>query len=390
MSADWTPPGHIKRFWVERRARKYHDPIQKLAYLQRAADRGTEPCIGGRKSLRWCLLLAVITLLFVGARMQTITDVNAGFLRDTPTSKTSEVKSVPSAAPKVNPLDAAWLVEYGKDHEIYSNGLRIETRYCRPNQPRSYVIFRNGVASERRSKAAGIVFHTTESAQAPFTADQNDDLTRFGRNLLDYVSQKQAYHYMIDRFGRVFRIVPETDSANHAGNSVWAYQDEVYLNLNHSFLGVAFEAHTQDLYEGCYLNPSQIHSGHLLVEILVSKYQIPLSNCITHAQVSVDPNGMNLGFHTDGSGNFPFQELGLPNNYELPIPSLFVFGFDFDSRLLSLTGTRMWKGLLLADERLRRTADSQQLSIGQYKEILRGRYRTSMAKLKALGIIKEN
>ena len=50
---------------------------------------------------------------------------------------------------------------------------------------------------------------------------------------------------MIDRFGRVFRIVRESDSANHAGNSVWADQHWVYVNLNESFFGVAFEAQTQ-------------------------------------------------------------------------------------------------------------------------------------------------
>jgi hypothetical protein len=99
---------------------------------------------------------------------------------------------------------------------------------------------------------------------------------------------------------------------------------------------------------------------------------------------------MTIGYHTDGSGNFPFKELGIPNNYELPIPSLYLFGFDFDSRFLTLTGTRVWKGLLLADERLRRDADSQHLSIGQYKENLREKYRASIETLKTLGIIKEN
>ena len=82
--------------------------------------------------------------------------------------------------------------------------------------------------------------------------------------------------------------------------------------------------------------------------------------------------------------------LGIPDNYALPIPSLFLFGFDFDSRFLTLTGTRMWKGLLLADEQLRRDANLQHLSIGQHKEILRERYRASIATLKTLGIIKEN
>jgi hypothetical protein len=281
-------------------------------------------------------------------------------------------------------------VEQRSDYEVYSNGLRIENRYLKPNVHRSYVFFRNGKPGERYSKPAGIVFHTSESLQAPFESDQNNNLTRIGRDLLTYVSREQCYHFLIDRFGRVFRIVPETDVANHAGYSVWADQEKVYLNLNHSFLGVSFEAQTRDINQGLYLSPSQIHSGHLLVEMLVSKHNIPLSNCVTHAQVSVDPDTMTIGHHTDGSGDFPFQELGIPDNYSLPIPSLFLFGFNYDARFLTLSGTRMLKGLISADERLRREAELQHLPIDQHKQVLQEKYRASIATLKNLGIIKEN
>ncbi len=381
MSADWTPPGHLRNFSIELKARKYRDPIQKLAYLRRAVKKNR---LNWKLSGHWKAPLFLLVFLFIGVRGQTVTNVRAGLPQEKLRPETSEVPEAPVL------LGPAWLVEHGTDHDVYSNGLRIENRFLAPNEPRSYVIFRNGSPSERRSKPAGIIFHTSESAQAPFAADENGNLTRIGRDLLEYISRKQAYHFVIDRFGRVFRIVPETDVANHAGNSVWADQEGVYLNLNHSFLGVSFEAHTRTLDEGFYLNASQIHSGHLLVEMLVGKYNIPLRNCVTHAQVSVDPNTMTIGYHTDGSGNFPFKEIGIPNNYELPVPSMYLFGFDFDSHFLMLAGTRMWKGLLLADEQLRREADSQHLSIGQHKEILRERYRTSIAMLKTLGIIKEN
>jgi hypothetical protein len=391
MSADWTPPGILRFFSIEWRARQYCDPVKKLAYLQRAAKKGTSGA-GRGILLHWYskAVLFVLVFLFVGVRVQTVTDVKAGLPRGEQATKTSRIGASPVLTRNSGSLEPAWLVEHGRNYDVYSNGLRIENEFARPNAPRSYVVFRNGVPGELHSKPAGIIFHTSESALAPFTVDENDKLTRIGRDLLIYVSRKQAYHFMIDRFGRVFRIVPETDVANHAGYSVWADTEGAYLNLNHSFLGISFEAHTKDLYEGFYLNASQIHSGHLLVEMLVNKYKIPLRNCITHAQVSVDPINMTIGYHTDGSGNFPFQEMGIPNNYELPIPSLYLFGFDFDSRFLTLTGTRIWKGLLSADERLRREADSQHLSIGQHKEILRERYQKSIATLKTLGIIKEN
>lgn len=387
MSADWTPPGFLKYFSIEWKARQYQDPVKKLAYLKRAAQKGA-PRAARRLFLQWYWKAALVVLVFlvVGTRMQTTTGVNA----DIPKQKQAANIADPTPNTDPGPLTAAWLVEHGRDYDVYSNGLRIENEFVKPNEPRSYVIFQNGKTGPRRTEPAGIIFHTTESAQAPFQADLNDKLTRIGRDLLAYVSRKQAYHFVIDRFGRVFRIVPETDIANHAGYSVWEDSEGIYINLNHSFLGISFEAHTQDLYEGFYLTPSQIHAGHLLAEMLINKYKIPLHNCITHAQVSVDPNNMTIGYHTDGSGNFPFQQMGLPNNYELPIPSLYLFGFDFDSRFLTLTGTRIWKGLLSADERLRREADSQHLSIGRHKEILRERYQKSIATLRTLGIIKEN
>ncbi|MBI4446537.1 MAG: N-acetylmuramoyl-L-alanine amidase, partial [Acidobacteria bacterium] len=210
---------------------------------------------------------------------------------------------------------------------------------------RSYVLFRDGAAkgtfTNRRSEPAGIVFHTSESVQAPFISGQNAALTQIGRDLLKYVSRHRAYHFVIDRFGRVFRVVPETDAANHAGYSVWSHPSGIYVNLNHSFLGISFEARTRDIDEGYYLSPAQINSGHLLVQMLLSKYKFPLTNCVTHAQVSVDPNTMVIGHHTDGSGDFPFQELGLPENYTLPLPSIFLFGFDCDPYFLKSTGTRM-------------------------------------------------
>jgi hypothetical protein len=272
--------------------------------------------------------------------------------------------------------------------------LRIENKYLKPTQTRSYVVFHAGQPpekiSERRSQPAGIVFHTSESVQAPLTQSQNDNLTRIGRGLLQYVSNRRSYHFVIDRFGRIFRMVPETDFANHAGWSVWANQEEIFVNLNHSFLGVSFEAHTQNIDQGFYLTPAQINAGHQLVQMLLSKYKIPLTNCVTHAQVSVNPDSMVICYHTDGSGDFPFEELGVPDNYSLPLPSIFIFGFDFDPSVLMSTGFRMWKGLLSADERLRKEAIAQQLSIGQYKQVLRERYRASITTLKTMGVIKEN
>ena len=385
MSADWKPLGTFKTSLVVWKAQRFRDPIEKLAYLQGIAKTGS-PAASRRLQVYRHGRIGLLLVVFLGLRMQTVTDASAGFPVLKQTLKAHELQPDPAPA-------SVWRVENGPDYEVYSNGLRLENRFLTPNVARTYVLFREGAApgtlTDWRSEPAGIVFHTSESVQAPFTSGQNAALTRIGRDLLQYVSRHRAYHFVIDRFGRAFRVVPETDVANHAGYSVWSDQSGIYVNLNHSFLGISFEAQTRDIDEGYYLGPAQIHSGRLLVQMLLSKYRIPLTNCVTHAQVSVDPDTMVIGHHTDGSGDFPFRQLGLPENYTLPLPSIFLFGFDYDPYFLMSTGSRMWRGLLLADERLRREANSQHLSTGQYKKILQERYRTSIATLKSVGILKE-
>ena len=383
MNADWTPPGILKKLAIELTARRFSDPVRKLAYLQKVAKKAAEKRWSPVSRYSMPLLLV---LLFGVTREETVTNVNAGL----PKGKQTVVSGSQDVRKSSANFGPVWLVDSGQDYEVFSNGLRIENRFLTPNEPRSYVIFRNGFPGERQSKPAGIIFHTSESMLAPFTSEKNDTLRRIGLELLKYVSRHKSYHFVIDRFGQVFRIVPETDYANHAGYSVWADQNGVYLNLNHSFLGISFEAQTSDIDRGLYLSTTQMHSGRLLVEMLVNKYQIPLENCITHAQVSVDPQRMTIGYHHDGAGDFPFQRLGIPDNYALPIPSLYVFGFDFDSSFLMYSGTRMWQGMRLSEKRLLEKAEAQRLPVEQYKANMRNNYRASIETLKTLGIIKEN
>src|SRR5262249_45837590 len=145
--------------------------------------------------------------------------------------------------------------------------------------------------------------------------------------LLLFVRNKRAYHYVIDRFGRVHRIVDEADTANHAGNSIWADPEWVYVDLNRSFLGIAFEARMSA--DQPPINPGQVHAARILTEIVLSKYNLPAANCITHAQVSVNPTNMLIGWHIDWVDKFPFKEVGLPDNYGQPLPSIYLFGFDY-------------------------------------------------------------
>jgi hypothetical protein len=288
------------------------------------------------------------------------------------------------AAPAPEILPSAWLVERGAGYEVYSNGLRIETRYAVSNRPRGeFHVYDPSLQAKPKLAAipAGIVFHTTESHLAPFDEAENRQLKRVARGVMELVRQNKAYHYLIDRFGRVFRIVEETDAANHAGISVWADPTSLYINLNDSFLGVAFEGQTRPGVQTSEINPAQIAVGRILTEVLRARYRIPAVNCVTHAQVSVNPNNFRIGNHVDWAGNFPFAEIGLPDNYAAPTAALWVFGFEYDSVFLEATGTR-WPGLDLAVDRVRQLATAEGISVARYQRILQDRYRRITASLK--------
>jgi hypothetical protein len=284
------------------------------------------------------------------------------------------------------PVPAVWQVEQIGNAETYSNGLRIDNRYSVAGRPRSYLAFpadrpqdSHGV---QRSEPAGIVFHSSESQQAPFEAQQNRRLALIGQSLLDYVRQKGAYNFLIDRFGRVYRVVEETDTANHAGHSVWSDDMWIYVNLNESFLGVSFEAQTPPGQLGAAINPVQARAAAMLTEMLRDRYGIPAGNCVTHGQVSVNPSNMRIGYHTDWASGFPFEQLGLPNNYVQAVPALSVFGFEYDSSFPGLAGSPMYAGVELAERNVNDAAVESGLSEPAYRKILRKRYREKIADLR--------
>jgi hypothetical protein len=274
-----------------------------------------------------------------------------------------------SAAPTL--AFAVWTVENTPEFELFSNGLRIENRYATANRPRSYRAFPlradSPTAADTRTDPVGIVFHTTESLQAPFDASQNAVLKRVSESLAEYVQRRRAYNFLIDRFGRVYRIVREADAANHSGHSIWADDSFIYINLNDSFLGVSFEAETAVLPGADKVNSAQVRAGTMLTEMLRSRYRIDPRNCVTHAQVSVNPSNFRIGYHTDWAGSFPFQRLGLPDNYALPLPAVTLFGFTYDTAFVDRAGDRL--------------ADSARQSANPARDAARRRYRQFAASL---------
>jgi hypothetical protein len=115
--------------------------------------------------------------------------------------------------------------------------------------------------------------------------------------------------------------------------------------------------------------------------MLRSKYNIPATNCVTHAQVSINPSNFQIGYHTDWAGNFPFEAMGLPDNYSQPLASLNLFGFNYDGTFFAATGARMWKGVVNSEDLLREQAQKNSISVAQLRTQLRNQYRRLSALL---------
>lgn len=368
---------------IEWRAARIKDPIARLRFLHKHME--TRQHWKGwrlRKGPAVGFLLFLVCMLIPGYRISRSTD--SGSLQPLPRI----------TAAGVDVFTNVWLVDKTDNLELYSNGLRIDTSFAVSNEPRGkYPVFRASSIDpdhpEWKTDPVGIIFHTTESDQVPFEEDQNGKLKRISRQVLAYLKRTHAYHYLIDRFGQVYRVVQESDAANHSGNSVWADNDVIYVNLNTSFFGIAFETQTQPGEDLPSASPAQIHSARVLTQMLRSKYHIPQTNCVTHAQVSVNPLNMLVGLHTDWSGNFPFQEVGLDDNYAAPPPSIYAFGFDYDPTYVHATGVRIWQGLALAEDQMRSQAVAKGLSVPEYRSILRKKYKEVMAALKAISAAKE-
>ncbi len=366
---------------IELRANRIPDPVGRLRYLQKRIGLA-RPAPRSRSKAPILLFFVLLASLLVAYKPST-TEARQPFV---PLPRVS--------ATGADVFTTVWLVDQTKDFEIYSNGLRIDDRYSVTADRRSaYQVYRRSsidpAQPEWRTAPAGIVYHTTESDQARFEEDETSKLKRIGKGVLSYVQQHHAYHFLIDRFGQVFRVVRESDVADHAGMSIWADNRVIFVNLNSSFFGVAFETQTQPGQEMPSANPAQIHSARVLTEMLRGKYHIPESNCVTHAQVSVNPGNMLIGYHTDWAGNFPFLEVGLSDNYTAPPPSIYAFGFDYDASFVHHTGVRLWEGLALADDEIRTQAAARGLAVAQYRVILRKKYKEILELLKTASYSKE-
>lgn len=274
-----------------------------------------------------------------------------------------------------------WMVEDKDEFERYSNGLRILRDYETINRPRGYNLFQpdGGKAKpEVLQNPVGIVYHTSESDILPFVSENNDSIEIRSRGLLNYVQNHKSYNYVIDRFGQVYRIVRDNQAANHAGNSIWADQQGVYVGLNESFLGVCFETASALGQGEEQLTEAQVLAGRLLTQVLRSQYDIDETNCVTHGLVSVNPGNMLVSYHHDWVQNFPFEALGLSDKYKAPTASISIYGFTYDQEIEGYAGGEIWPGARTAQEVFQNRAEQAKVEIKELRRRMRDVYREQL------------
>jgi hypothetical protein len=268
--------------------------------------------------------------------------------------------------PKAPAPAAVWLVEKGANYEQYSNGLRIDTEFSVCSEPRRFRVFeQDGMRPEVYEAPVGILFHTSESDVWPMEESYNENLRDSSRRLLHFLKSNQVYNYLIDRFGRVYRVVDDACKANHAGYSIWQAAGRYYLSLNNAFLGVCFETR----WEGGKALPitaAQFTAGRSLTDCLRQRFGIPPEMCVGHGLTSVNPKKHLIGHHVDWARGFPFESFGLPDQYRVQPPSVAFFGFGYDDAFLSVMD-EPWPGVRSAEQGLLREAQQRGVSIDQVR-----------------------
>jgi hypothetical protein len=275
-------------------------------------------------------------------------------------------------------LDKVWLAESGDGYEFYSNGARVLTEFETAGPPRSFYRFqldalqRGGDQFEVQSEPVGLVYHLSEGDQLPFKNQYNSSLRNASRSLLEYAREHQLYNYLIDRFGRTYRIVRDEYAADHAGNSVWVNGEAVYVSLSSSFIGICFEGRSASSRpvgpDG--INEAQIYAARVLTAVLRSKYRIEDANCVTHGLVSVNPSNRLMGYHTDWVAGFPFEALGLSSKYEVELAAISRLGFGYDQAYLAAAGGKPWRGIQLASQAVKDAARRGGISEEQQRRAL--------------------
>jgi hypothetical protein len=368
----WVPSAHFRRRLYVWLAIERFRPILLKGDLPPAARRRLRRSLLLGRTLAACGALGAIALVgtISASVLIVIPSSAARTIAPTPAPKAAppaRAAATPEPVPAAPPTSTGvWLVERGEKYEQYSNGLRIDTEFSVRGTPRRFHVFdADGMRSEVYEAPVGIVFHTSESDIWPMEESYNENLRDSSHRLLRYLKREEVYNYLIDRFGRVYRVVEDAYKANHAGYSVWEDKGRYYLGLNNSFLGVCFETR----WEGGVALPitsAQFTAGRNLTDCLRHRFGIPAEMCVGHGIVSVNARKHLIGHHVDWARGFPFESFGLPDQYRVPPPSVAFFGFGYDDGFLNVMG-KPWPGVLRAEQDLARAAQERGLGLADLR-----------------------
>ncbi len=308
------------------------------------------------------------------------------------TAPNQNASAPPIGAEAALPLDKVWLAEEGEGYEFYSNGARVLTEHQIYGEPRNFYRFDlskspdSWASSTALTKPVGIVYHLSEGDLFPFDNQFNNSLQATSKDLLAHAKQRQLYNYVIDRFGRTYRIVRDEFTANHAGRSLWSDGESLYVNLNPSFIGICLEgkSNSQATVGPDGINEAQIYAARVLTAVLRSKYDIADANCVTHGLVSLNVANRLMGFHTDWVAGFPFEAIGLSDKYQAELRAVSRFGFTYDQAYVNAAGGKRWPGLERADEVLKELVKQDAQTVEQVRREQWQRFLRAYSKQRSL------
>jgi hypothetical protein len=92
---------------------------------------------------------------------------------------------------------------------------------------------------------------------------------------------------------------------------------------------------------------------------------------------------MLAGLHVDWAGGFPFEAVGLTDNYPAPSPLVWGLGFDYDAHFKESAGEPLRAAIDDAEAILTAKAAAARVSPAAYKERLRESYREMLAQARS-------
>ncbi|MFC2143280.1 N-acetylmuramoyl-L-alanine amidase [Candidatus Aenigmatarchaeota archaeon] len=111
-----------------------------------------------------------------------------------------------------------------------------------------------------------------------------------GTALKSLDSKDKNIHYVIDEYGHVYPIVPNSCVANHTGYAMWNGDIDRMRSLNRLTVGIEFVGEN-----GHSLTERQYETGRELIDRLGQAYDIPDSCWLSHHRIGFSPSTNRRG-----------------------------------------------------------------------------------------------